>query len=481
MERLSLFALALLGLLGYGIFRLLSIGKRPKDYPPGPPTLPIIGNIHQMPTKDAHLQFQKWAEEYGDIYSLMLGTQTLIVLSSDEAIKDLMDRKSNNYSDRPELYIGQELCSDNLRVLMMGYSPKWRSMRKMFHHLLNATVAANYVPYQTLENKQMLNDLLDTPHDFPQHIRRYSNALTTSMVFGWRTPTYDHPDIQQLFDGFSEFADINMTGVAALLDAFPIIRKLPDFILPTQKKAKELHKVERELYLKHWLRAKKEIKDGTINHCFCVGMAEAQKKDEFSDARAAYISGTLLEAGSDTTSNTLYAFVQAMLLYPDVQRYAQQQIDAVCGNSRLPSMDDQANLPCAGVMNNVWTINNHPQRAPNPRQFDPNRYKDDNLGLYDSASNPDGSKRDMFTFGAGRRICPGMHAFDITPAKDQNGKPIIPDPDKLTHGFVCMPEEYPATITPRSSERAEIVRQEWAAAAREFLDARTKQWIASRL
>lgn len=269
MENLKVITVAFLGVLIYAIYRLLQVGSRPKDYPPGPPTLPIIGNIHQMPTKDAHLQFEKWAREYGDIYSLMLGTSTLIVLSSDEAIKELMDKKSSNYSDRPELYIGQELCSDNLRVLMMGYGPKWRGIRKMFHHLLNATVATSYVPYQMLENKQMLNDLLDTPDDFLKHIRRYSNALTTSMVFGWRTPTYEDANIQQLFEGFSEFADINQTGVAALLDAFPLLRKLPDAILPTQKKAKELHKAERELYLKHWLRAKNEIHDGTIKHCFC--------------------------------------------------------------------------------------------------------------------------------------------------------------------------------------------------------------------
>ena len=81
-----------------------------------------------MPTRDAHLQFQQWAKEYGDVYSLMLGTKTLIVLSSDEAVKELLDRRSANFSDRQEMYIGQELCSDGLRMLMMGYGPKWRGV-----------------------------------------------------------------------------------------------------------------------------------------------------------------------------------------------------------------------------------------------------------------------------------------------------------------------------------------------------------------
>lgn len=40
---------AVVGLLVvYGVTRLLSIGHRPKDYPPGPPTLPLLGNIHQV-------------------------------------------------------------------------------------------------------------------------------------------------------------------------------------------------------------------------------------------------------------------------------------------------------------------------------------------------------------------------------------------------------------------------------------------------
>lgn len=30
----------------YGLFLVLRVGRRPKDLPPGPPTVPVLGNIH---------------------------------------------------------------------------------------------------------------------------------------------------------------------------------------------------------------------------------------------------------------------------------------------------------------------------------------------------------------------------------------------------------------------------------------------------
>jgi len=72
-----------------------------------------------MAEENPHLQFQKWAQEYGPIYSLMLGTKTMIVLSSDKVVKDLLDKKSANTSARPDLYIGQTLISGGKRMVMM--------------------------------------------------------------------------------------------------------------------------------------------------------------------------------------------------------------------------------------------------------------------------------------------------------------------------------------------------------------------------
>ncbi len=53
----------------------------------------------------------------------------MIVLSSDVAVKDLLDRKSGIYSDRPDMFIGQKIASGNLRLVVMvciKFTVLWR-------------------------------------------------------------------------------------------------------------------------------------------------------------------------------------------------------------------------------------------------------------------------------------------------------------------------------------------------------------------
>ena len=52
-----------------------------------------------------------------------------------------------------------------------------------------------------------------------------------------------------------------------------------------------------------------------------------------------------MEAGSDTTAATLVGFVQAMLLFPEAQKKAQEEIDRVVGSDRYPNMEDEFDMP----------------------------------------------------------------------------------------------------------------------------------------
>lgn len=115
----------LIALIAALAYRLGRVGRRPANYPPGPPTLPLIGNLHLMPKEKAHLQFQKWAEEYGPVYSIMLGTKVMIVLNTDQAVKDLLDKRSGIYSSRPDMYISR-IAGGGMRFsLMVGVTPQW--------------------------------------------------------------------------------------------------------------------------------------------------------------------------------------------------------------------------------------------------------------------------------------------------------------------------------------------------------------------
>ncbi|KAI0102540.1 putative cytochrome P450 [Nemania sp. FL0031] len=510
--------------------KILQIGQRPADIPPGPPTIPILGNLHLIPKHDVHLQFQKWAQEYGPVYSLMLGTKTMIVLSSDLAVKDIMDKRSAISSDRMDMYIGQRIASGGFRTLLMRYGPTWRMTRRIMHDLLSVKASDAFHPYQVLENQQMMYDILHSPDNFVEHLRRYANSLITTTTFGYRVPTSEGPHFKELFETFDEYVLLAHTGLAALLDYLPILQLLPTMMLSLKKRARLNYQRTRNLYRYHWDKAKASILSSeNPSLSFSIGLVREQKENGFDDDFAAFITGTLLEAGSDTTAVTFVWFICAMLIFPEVQERAKAELDQVVGVDRMPSPEDEPNLQyirgCvkeslrwmsgaimgamphaltqddhymgfrlpkgAQLVNNVYTIHSDAARYPRPNQFDPDRFKDDKQSFYDAAVNRDVSQRDNFSFGAGRRLCPGIHvadrslflgiarllwAFDFKRPLDNEGNEIIPDPTKVTQGFVASPLPFKVIITPRDAKRAEIICKEWETAKRDNLDPETLQW-----
>ena len=101
----------------------------------------------------------------------------------------------------------------------------------------------------------------------------------------------------------------------------------------------------------------------------------------------------------------------------------------------------------------VWAANRDPSLFPNPEVFDPSRQNQD-MTLGESALASNFEDRGGWTFGAGRRLCPGIHvaertlflamarilwAFDIAKAKNANGRDIEVNQDEVTQSIAARP------------------------------------------
>jgi len=63
------------------------------------------------------------------------------------------------------------------------------------------------------------------------------------------------------------------------------------------------------------------------------------------DTLLAYTAGTVLEAGSDTTASTMQSFILFMISHPDVMRKVRDELDRAVGSDRMPTFEDEPNLP----------------------------------------------------------------------------------------------------------------------------------------
>ncbi len=231
-----------------------------------------------------------------------------------------------------------------------------------------------------------------------------------------------------------------------------------------------------------------------------------------------FLMGTVMEGGSDTTSSLIIAFLHALTKWPAVLRRAQAEVDAVVGADRTPTWADYARLPYVAacvkeahrwramaplgfphslaeddwvdgmllpkgsdVFINVFALHHDDVRFPDPDVFDPDHYRGV-TALASELANGDHASRDHYGYGAGRRLCPGIHlaernlflalaklvwAFDVGPGKDAAGQVVEPDVSHETgysSGFLVCAEDFPCTITVRSEERRATVLKELAKA-----------------
>ncbi|KAL9584150.1 MAG: hypothetical protein Q9203_004783 [Teloschistes exilis] len=327
-------------------------GRRAKTLPPGPPTLPIIGNLHQIPKSGAHFKFTEWAQQYGGIFSLKLGSATAVVITDRSLIKALIDKKSSIYSDRPASYVSQVLITGGDHALVMSQGDKWRKFRKLIHqHFNEGRCEKQHVKLQNAEAVQMMRDFMLAPEDLMWHPKRYSNSIAMATLFGIRSSTVKAPHFTALYELLEEWSKVMEPGATPPVDIFPFLNYLPERLFNNWRtRCSNLGRAMDKLYGGMVTRVKaRRLRTGSKDS-FLDSVLDQQDKLQFSRNELNMLCGVLMEGGSDTSSSIILAFIHAMLKYPDVQKEAQREIDGVMGEERSPVWADFGKLPYVNMI-----------------------------------------------------------------------------------------------------------------------------------
>ncbi|KAF8884168.1 cytochrome P450 [Infundibulicybe gibba] len=451
----------------------------------------------------------EWAKNYGDIMHFKVFNQSFVVLNSLKRATDIFDKRSSIHSSRPRMPMLMELMDWDIIMAFLPYGSAWRARRRVFHENFHMGVAGQYRPTQAREARKFLQRLLDTPENFMHHIRHGFAATIMDVAYGIKVEDTNDPYITTAEEAFEGMAAAGVAGTF-LVDLLPILKYVPAWMPGAgfRRKAARWNWVNHQLADKPWAAVQENIRKGGAPPSIAATLIDNLPNDETRAEEEEVAKATVAVAyagGSDTTVSSVQTFFLAMTMYPEAQRKAQAEIDAVIGSGRLPEFADRESLPYVNAVmkeslrwknvlpvavphssteddeydgyfipkgtitiGNTWAILHDPEEFPEPEEFRPERYLNADGSLNEQRRDPQ-----VAAFGFGRRICPGRHlsdnalysfvsmvlaTFDITPPRDANGNYIKPKGD-MTVGMLCYPEPFGCVIKPRSMAAEKLIRE----------------------
>ncbi|KAK4545621.1 hypothetical protein LTR36_002574 [Oleoguttula mirabilis] len=478
--------------------------------PPGPPGLPLVGNLNDLPppTKPEYQHWLEHKDRYGPLSSITVLGQTMVIIHDKEVAFELMEKRANKYSGRPKLKFGFDMVGWGDGMSQLPYNHTLRLHRKYVYQQLGskATVSKYYALQETAVGRFLWRLKGDKGDHLVDHLNTEAAEVILDIVYGYTIEPHGKDPLVALIDqAMEEFSAAIVPG-KWLVDILPFLEHIPEWMPGAGFKriARAYRRTAMDVVNVPYAFAKAQMASGKqITSFVSKSIEQARQEKDFGseeDHAIKWSAVSMYTGGADTSVSTMVAFFLAMSLFPDVQRKAQEEIDRVVGTSRLPTFNDRQDLPYinavveeaqrwhpvgpmgiphaadeedtingyrmskgALLLPAIWWFTRDPATYHDPESFKPERF----LEPYNEPSATN------VIFGFGRRICPGkaladatmyltfvqsLAAFDVRKALDDRGEAIVPE-HKFDSGIIAHPGPFGVSVVPRSRQHEILIEK----------------------
>ncbi|RIB30983.1 cytochrome P450 [Gigaspora rosea] len=439
-----------------------------------------------------------------------MGQQYWIILTSDKVAAELLQKRGGKYSSRMPNYYFYQVLSRSKGFIGCSYNERYRKLTPIMHGILGQRNVKEKSDLIDLEYRILMQNLYQASINindgfYPKKYLQLAALNIITLICVARRIENIEDSSFKYFENFqkSHLEFVKVTN--RLGDFFPILKwfsgnKFYNKVIE--------HRNTLESFYGSFV---KEVKDDKEKKP-CAIRDLLNKVDEgiLDELDIVHMTDNIFSAGTDTISASLTWIVAALANNPQVQSKAHEELDRVVGQSRLPTISDEPNIPyiraiikegqryCgpthlgiphyieeddeyngyhipanSAVVLNIYGIHMDEKRYENPKEFKPERF----LGITERSAilaNGNYENRDHFSFGAGRRLCTGIHlaelelllgvsrllwSFKIENASPlgKDGKPIPINLDKARLGITVWPEEYHVKLVKRHDNVEKIL------------------------
>ncbi|KAI9457951.1 cytochrome P450 [Lactarius psammicola] len=409
-----------------------------RNLPPGPKGLPIVGDIRHI-ANQGWLASPKRRDEYGEMMYVSALGQGVLILNSQRVAIDLLEKRSNIYSDRPHYISAGDFMTENLMFSFMPYGDLWRRFRRVAVESFSKSTVPRFHPIQGRDATTLALAMMKNPSDPIQDLQRYTASVMMSINYHLKpVDSDDDPALVGILDHVRRLLYELQHG-NRLVEYFNWLRYVPSRFAKWKRDARYGFIKDSLMFEGLLDKVADDLANGIDQPSFGATVIATQSKHNFSKREQAWLVGHMFTAGVDTKSTSLLWWLLAMIAYPEVQKRAHAELDEVVGSARPPTFADLPSLPYIRAMvketlrwsltvplgaphvlsaddwyegmfipkgticfQNMHVLNSDPEVfGSDGVRFDPARYLDGNR-----VKVPDGREDGHVTFGFGRRHVP---------------------------------------------------------------------------